>query len=81
MLERTANSAPLSEPSQRITATEKEEKDLEEVRAEVYDPNVTTHDRDSEPIVPQEEEQFEWREVIRGMLDFASVSHRWSLLC
>ncbi|EIM85641.1 MFS transporter [Stereum hirsutum FP-91666 SS1] len=67
MSERTANSAPLSEPSQRITTTEKEEKDLEEVRAEVYDPNAS-NDRE-EPVVHQEEEQFEWREVVRGLVD------------
>lgn len=67
MSERTANSAPLSEPSHRITATEKEEKDVEEVQAEVYDSNVS-NDRE-EPVVHQEEEQFEWREVVRGMAD------------
>jgi hypothetical protein len=53
-----ASSAPLSEPAQRITASEKEKP--EEVMNERF--NTST----SIPIIHEEDEQFEWREVIRG---------------
>lgn len=74
MSNRTVSSVPLSDASQRITAKEtqieKEGKgDVEEVRAEVYGSNAS-NGRDSAPVVSQEEEQFEWREVIRGMPSF-----------
>ena len=50
------SSAPLSEPSQRITGSEKEL----EIRAEKYDTSAPI------PTIHEEDEQFEWREVIRG---------------
>lgn len=64
--DRTAASAPVSEPSQRIITGDQEKGD--EVHAEVVDPSVS---RDSEPIVYQEHEKFEWREVMRGGLYLA----------
>ncbi|THH19789.1 hypothetical protein EW146_g1463 [Bondarzewia mesenterica] len=61
--DRTANSAPLSEPSSRIIDSEK---GIEELRAEVPgDAAKATN----EPTVYQEEERFEWREIVRGLTD------------
>ncbi|TFY72976.1 hypothetical protein EVG20_g18 [Dentipellis fragilis] len=60
--DRNANSAPLSEASQRITDSEKAIG--EEVKTEVY-----TSETVAENIIPQEEEVFEWREVWRGVTD------------
>ncbi|KAA1466484.1 MFS transporter [Dentipellis sp. KUC8613] len=60
--DKNANSAPLSEASQRITDSEKAAG--EEVKTEVY-----VNETGAENIIPQEEEVFEWREVWRGVTD------------
>lgn len=61
--DRTANSAPLSEPSTRIIGSEKGAAD---VMVETHD--ATNPDNET-AIVHQEEEQFEWREILRGLTD------------
>lgn len=56
--------APLSEPAQKITASEHVVGDLEkegEVHIEAHEAQVI--------VVHQEDEQFEWREIVRGCLD------------
>lgn len=64
--------APLSEPAQKITAPETVEGDLEkegEVRVETAEAQVV--------VVHQEDEPFEWREIIRGKF---AVGYRCALL-
>ena len=58
--DRTASSAPLSEPSTRIIGSEKGAAD---VMVETQD---ATNPDNEIAIVHQEEEQFEWREILRG---------------
>ena len=55
-------SAPLSEPSQRITAVGTDLEKSEEVRVETHETPAS-----QTIIVETEDEKFEWREVMRGM--------------
>ena len=63
MAQSVAAGAPLSEPAQKITAPEHIEGDLEkegEIRVETAEAQVVA--------VHQEDEPFEWREIVRGGL-------------
>lgn len=59
MADSTAVSAPLSEPAQNIRIHEKDAEKDEEQRVE----DVSTV---GSMVVHQEDEEFEWREVVRG---------------
>ena len=66
--------APLSEPSQRITAqsTSADPEKEDEVKIETV--NHSTANATDDPLqqavaVPIEEERFEWREVVRGLTE------------
>ncbi|VDB90095.1 unnamed protein product [Peniophora sp. CBMAI 1063] len=62
MADSTAASAPLSEPAQNIRVHEKDAEKEEERRVE--DVSVV-----SSIVVHEEDERFEWREVVRGLID------------
>ena len=63
----TAMSAPLSEPAQNIRIHEKDAEKEEERRVE----DVSVVDT---IVVHQEDEKFEWREVIRGQCELMLAS-------
>lgn len=64
-----AESAPLSEPSKRINEVEKVIMSEEQVQAETYE----VKDRDM--VVHQEDEEFEWREIVRGTYNGVAISN------